>query len=115
MKKPASFQIATTITQPSAVSGLPSQLRLGKPKAPVTCSRSPYCGVKKKSQMFATAIIGSTVGVKNAMRSHVRPRIAEFTHSAMRSASAIDTGIVPSAYQRLLVSERQKTSSATIT
>ena len=82
---PTPGHFATTITQPSAVSGLPSQLRLGKPKAPVTCSRSPYCGVKKKSQMFATAIIGSTVGVKNAMRSHVRPRIAEFTHSAMRS------------------------------
>ena len=53
--------------------------------------------------MLATAIIGSTVGVKNAMRSHVRPRMAEFTHSAIRIASAIETGIVPSAYQRLFV------------
>ena len=51
MKKPASFQIATTITHPSAVSGLPSQLRLAKPRGSRNCSSSPYCGVKKNSQI----------------------------------------------------------------
>src|SRR5436190_4074851 len=106
MKKPASFQMATTVTQASAVEGSPSQLRVDMPSEVVTCSKRPYCGVKKKIQMLATAIIGSTVGVKNAMRSHVRPRIAEFTHNAIRIASAMETGIVPSAYQRLLVRER---------
>ncbi len=65
--------------------------------------------------MLATAIIGRIVGVKNAMRSQVRPRMAELTQSAIRMASAIETGIVPSAHQRLLVSERQKTSSPAIT
>ncbi len=45
MKKPASFQIATTVTQASAVSGLPSQLRLAMPKGAASCSSSPYCGV----------------------------------------------------------------------
>jgi hypothetical protein len=90
-------------------------LRLGRPKAPVTCSSRPYCGVKKKSQMLATAIIGSTVGVKKAMRSQVRPCMAESTHTAIRMASAIDSGMVPSAYQRLFTSDFQNTSSATIT
>ena len=65
--------------------------------------------------MLATAIIGSTVGVKNAMRSHVRPTIFEFTHSAISMASAIEAGMVPSAYQRLFTSDFQKTSSAIIT
>jgi hypothetical protein len=111
----ASFHTATTIMQPSAVPGSPSQLRLAIPKIEVNCSSSPYCGVKKKSQMLATAIIGRMVGVKNAMRSQVRPRIAEFTHSAITMASAIDMGMVPSAYQRLFTSERRNTSSAIIT
>ena len=115
MKKPASFQIATTVTQASAVSGLPSQLRLAMPNGRSTCSSNPYCGVKKKSQMFATAIIGRIVGVKNAMRSHVRPLIAELTHRAIRIASAIEIGTVPSAYQRLFQSDFQNTSSAIIT
>ena len=65
--------------------------------------------------MFATAIIGSTVGVKNAMSSHVRPRIAELTHSAIRIASAMDTGIVANAYQRLFSRDFQNTSSFHIT
>src|SRR5258708_32496069 len=115
MKKPASFQIATTMTQASAVCGSPSQLRLEIPTKPVTCSSRPYCGVKKKSQMLATAIIGSTVGVKKAMRSSVRPRIAELTHRAIAIASAIETGIVPRQYQGLLVSDFQNNSAATIT
>ena len=45
MKKPASFQTVTTISAPSAVLLLPSQLWLGRPNAPVNCSSSPYCGV----------------------------------------------------------------------
>ena len=45
MKKPASFQIATSVTAPSAVDGLPSQLCEGRPSAPVICSSRPYCGV----------------------------------------------------------------------
>jgi hypothetical protein len=45
MKKPASFQIATTITANSAVSFEPSQLRGVAPNRPVICSKSPYCGV----------------------------------------------------------------------
>ncbi len=45
MKKPASFQTVTTIRQPRAVLRLPSQLWLGNPRSPVTCSRSPYPGV----------------------------------------------------------------------
>src|SRR4249920_2216122 len=112
MKKPDSFQMATMVTHASAVSGLPSQLRLAMPNGRRNCSRSPYCGVKKKSQMLATAIIGRIVGVKNAIRSHVRSRIAELTQSAITIASAIETGTVPRAYQRLFQSERQKTSSA---
>ena len=36
----------------------PSQLVAVPPKKPTICSSRPYCGVKKKSQIFATAIIG---------------------------------------------------------
>src|SRR6478672_8142957 len=107
MKKPASFQIATTHTQASAVSGEPSQLRSPAPASESALSSSPYWGVKKKSQMLATAIMGRIVGVKNATRSHVRPRIAESTQSAIASANAIDTGTVAMAYSTLLRSDRQ--------
>ena len=64
MKKPASFQIATTMTARRAVSCEPSQLCEAPPNRAVICSSNPYCGVKKNSQILATAIIGSTVGVK---------------------------------------------------
>jgi hypothetical protein len=64
--------------------------------------------------MFATAIIGSTVGVKNARRSNPRPAIRPFTHTAIKSASATDTGIVPSANQKLFPSACQNTGSSTI-
>ena len=36
----------------------------GTRASPVTCSSIPYCGVKKKSQMLATATMGRMVGVK---------------------------------------------------
>jgi hypothetical protein len=45
MKKPASFHTVTTISAPSAVDLLPSQLWLAKPSDLVTCSISPYSGV----------------------------------------------------------------------
>ena len=45
MKKPASFQTATTIIAPSTVRLSPSQLWLGRPSACVICSSRPYCGV----------------------------------------------------------------------
>lgn len=45
MKKPDSFHIATTVTAPRAVPGVPSQLCAGRPKTPVTWSSRPYCGV----------------------------------------------------------------------
>ena len=63
--------------------------------------------------MLATAIIGSTVGVKYARRSTPRPAIWPLTHTAISSASAIDAGIVPSAYQRLFDSACQKIGSST--
>ena len=53
--------------------------------------------------MLATAIIGRIVGVKYASRRKPRPAILPLTHTAISSASAIDAGIVPSAYQRLFV------------
>ena len=64
--------------------------------------------------MFATAIIGSTVGVKKAMRTSVRPAIRSLTQSAISMASAIETGMVPSANQRLLAKDCQNTGSETI-
>ena len=97
----------------SAVDLLPSQLWVAKPNERVSCSSNPYSGVKKNSQMFATAIIGSTVGVKYARRSRPRPANRPLTQSAMASAITIDSGIVPSAYQRLLVSDCQKIGSST--
>ena len=63
--------------------------------------------------MLATAIIGSTVGVKYASRRNPRPAIRPLTHTAITSASAIDAGIVPSANQRLLTSACQKIGSST--
>ena len=41
MKKPASFHTVTTTRQPRAVLRLPSQLWLGRPSSPVSCSSSP--------------------------------------------------------------------------
>jgi hypothetical protein len=70
--------------------------------------------VKKKSQMFATAIIGRTVGVKYAIRIKVRPTIRSLTHTAIRSARAIENGLVPSANHRLLLSDCQKIGSFSI-
>jgi hypothetical protein len=70
--------------------------------------------VEKKSQMFATAIIGSTVGVKSLIRRKPRPRSLAFTRSAIARARAIEVGIVPSANHRLLASDCQKTGSAAI-
>ena len=40
--------------------------------------------------MFATAIIGRTVGVKYAIRIKVRPTMRSLTHTAIRSARAIE-------------------------
>ena len=51
--------------------------------------------------MLATAIIGRIVGVKYARRRKPRPGSRSLTQIAIASASAIDTGIVPAAYQRL--------------
>ena len=45
MKKPASFQMATIVTQASAVSLEPSQLCEAPPNAASTCASNPYCGV----------------------------------------------------------------------
>ena len=64
--------------------------------------------------MLATAIIGSTVGVKYAKRRKPRPRMLRLTQIAIRSASAIEVGIVPSANQKLLISAFQKIGSAAI-
>ena len=66
------------------------------------------------SQMFATAIIGSTVGVKYAMRRKPRPGRRAFTQIAMAIAIAMESGIVPSAKQKLFVSACQKTSSSSM-
>ncbi len=62
--------------------------------------------------MLATAIIGSTVGVKYARRRNPRPLILPLTQTAISSASAIDAGIVPSANHRLLASACQKIGSS---
>ena len=62
--------------------------------------------------MFATAIIGSTVGVKYASRRKPRPLMRPLTHTAISSASAIDAGIVPSANHRLLTNACQKIGSS---
>ncbi len=62
--------------------------------------------------MLATAIIGSTVGVKYASRRKPRPASLPLTQTAISSASAIDSGIVPAAYHRLLVSDFQKIGSS---
>ena len=112
MKNPASFHTATTMTQNSAVSGLPSQFCEAKPNRPEICSSNPYCGVKKNSQILATAIIGSTVGVKKAVRRKDRPASRSLTHTAMRIARPIDSGMVPSANITLLDSDCQNTGSS---
>ena len=64
--------------------------------------------------MLATAIIGRMVGVKYAMRISVRPAMRSLTHSAIRIASAMETGMVPIANSRLFQSARQNTGSATM-
>jgi hypothetical protein len=64
--------------------------------------------------MLATAIIGSTVGVKKARRRSERPGRRPFTHTAISSASAIESGIVPAANHRLLPSTCQNTGSSTM-
>ena len=64
--------------------------------------------------MFATAIIGSTVGVKKDRRSSERPGMRPFTHTAISIASPIDSGMVPSANHTLLPSTCQNTGSSTI-
>jgi hypothetical protein len=63
--------------------------------------------------MLATATIGSTVGVKYASLRKPRPAIRPSTHTAISSASAIASGIVPAAYQRLFDSACQKIGSST--
>ncbi|MNJ73935.1 hypothetical protein D3C77_707980 [compost metagenome] len=65
--------------------------------------------------MLATATIGSTVGVKYAMRRKPRPLRLRFTHSAMISAMPMDVGIVPSANHRLFHSDCQNTGSSRMT
>ena len=45
MKKPASFQIATTIIAPSTVSRIAEPVAAGKPERLVSWSSRPYCGV----------------------------------------------------------------------
>ncbi len=47
--------------------------------------------------MLATAIIGSTVGVKYARRRKPRPGMRLLTQSAIAIASAIESGIVATA------------------
>jgi len=64
--------------------------------------------------MLATAIMGSTVGVKKERRRRPRPAILPLTHTAIRMASAMDSGMVASAYQRLLARTCQKTGSSTM-
>src|SRR4029078_5336873 len=64
--------------------------------------------------MLATAIIGSTVGVKKARRKKPRPRMLRLTQIAISRASAIEVGMVPSANQKLLTNARQKIGSAAI-
>ncbi len=59
--------------------------------------------------------MGSTVGVKYAMRTKARPASLSLTHSAMASASAMDSGIVAAANHRLLRTACQNTGSSTIT
>ena len=53
--------------------------------------------MKKNSQMLATAIMGSTVGRKKAVRSRPRAGALPSTSSAMASASPTDSGTVPAA------------------
>ena len=65
--------------------------------------------------MLATAIIGSTVGVKYAMRTKARPRSCSLTHSAISNASPIDSGMVAPANHRLLRTACQNTGSCTMT
>ncbi len=65
--------------------------------------------------MFATAIIGSMVGRKYAMRSSARPGRASLTANAMTSASTIEAGMVVAAYQALLRSACQNTGSSRMT
>ena len=62
--------------------------------------------------MLATAIIGRIVGVKYAMRMSVRPAMRSLTQRAIRIASAMETGIAPSAKMRLFQSDCQNTGSA---
>ena len=63
--------------------------------------------------MFATAIIGRTVGVKYARRRSPRPGMRSFTQTAISSAMTMDAGIVPTAYQTLFDSACQNTGSST--
>lgn len=63
---------------------------------------------------MATAIIGSTVGVKYAMRRKILPAMRSLTQSAIVSAIPIEQGIVAPANQRLLRTAFQKTGSAAI-
>jgi hypothetical protein len=62
--------------------------------------------------MFATAIMGSTVGVKNAIRRKARPAMRSLTHSAITKASPIDSGMVAPANHTLLVTAFQNTGSS---
>ena len=64
--------------------------------------------------MLATAIIGSTVGVKYAMRRKARPAMRSLTHSAITSARPIDSGMVAPANHRLLTTAFQNTGSSAI-
>ena len=64
--------------------------------------------------MFATAIIGRIVGVKYASLRMPRPGIRLLTQIAISRASAIDRGIVPTAYHRLFFSACQKIGSSTM-
>ena len=62
--------------------------------------------------MLATAIIGSMVGRKYAIRSNARPGSASFTASAISSASTIEAGMVARAYTALLRNACQNTGSS---
>ena len=58
--------------------------------------------------------MGSTVGVKYAMRSQARPASFSLTHSAISKASPMDNGMVAVANQRLLRTACQNTGSSTM-
>ncbi|MNJ81150.1 hypothetical protein D3C77_798150 [compost metagenome] len=65
--------------------------------------------------MLATATMGSTVGVKYAMRRNPRPARLRFTHNAMTSAIPIEVGMVPRANHRLFHNDCQNTGSSRMT